>query len=53
MIKFNENEKYFKDDNPNGYIAMPLARKTFPQLFSSQIVGVVPTNEPQRTIICT
>lgn len=58
MIKFNEEEKFFKDDNPygnnpNGSIAMPLVRRTFPQLFASQTVGVVPIDEPQRIIICT
>lgn len=58
MIKFNEDEKFYRDDNPysnnlNGTIGMPLVRRTFPQLFASQIVGVVPTNEPQRIIICT
>ena len=42
MIKFNEDEKYFKDDNPYSSIAMP------PELLASQTVGVVPTNEPQR-----
>ena len=52
MIKFNEDEKFFKDDNHNGSIAMPLVKRTFPQLFASQIVGVVPTDKPQRTIIC-
>ena len=56
MIKFNE-EKFFRNDNPYGNnpfqpIAMPLVRRTFPQLLSSQIVGVVPTDEPQRIIIC-
>ena len=56
MIKFNEDEKLYKEDNPysnnpNGSIALPLVRKSFPQLFSSQTVGVIPTNEPQRTII--
>lgn len=56
MIKFNEDDKFFKDDNPYGNnqfqpIAMPLVRRTFPQLLSSQIVGVVPTTKPQRIII--
>ena len=56
MIKFNENEKFFRNDNqccnnPFQPIAMPLVRRTFPQLLSSQIVGVVPTDEPQRIII--
>lgn len=56
MIKFNENEKFFRNDNPccNNpfqHIAMPLVKRTFPQLLSSQIVGVVPTDEPQRIII--
>ena len=53
MIKFNEDEKVYKEDNPNGSIAMPLVRRTFTQLFASQTVGVVPTTEPQRIIICT
>lgn len=53
MIKFNEEEKFFKDDNPNGSIAMPLVRRAFPQYFASQTVGVVPIDEPQRIIICT
>ena len=53
MIKFNEDDKFFRNDNPNGSIAMPLVRRTFPQLFASQTVGVVPTTEPQRIIICT
>lgn len=54
MIKFNEDEKFFRNDNnPNGFIAMPLVRRTFPKLFASQTVGVVPTTEPQRIIICT
>lgn len=57
MIKFNEDEKYFKDENPYsntiGSIAMPMVRRAFPKLLASQMVGVVPTNEPQRTIICT
>lgn len=57
MIKFNEEEKFFKDDNPygnnpKGSIALPLVRRAFPQLFGSQIVGVVPTDKPQRIIIC-
>lgn len=55
MIKFNEDEKFFKDDNPYSNtissIAMPIVRRAFPQLLSSQIVGVVPTDEPQRIII--
>ena len=56
MIKFNEDEKFFRNDNPYGNnqfqpIAMPLVRRTFPQLLSSQIVGVVPTDEPQWIII--
>ena len=53
MIKFNEEDKFFRNDNNhNGSIAMPLVRRTFPQLFASQTVGVVPTTEPQRIIIC-
>ena len=57
MIKFNEDEKFFRNDNtccnnPFQPIAMPLVRRTFQQLLSSQIVGVVPTDEPQRIIIC-
>ena len=52
MIKFNEDEKYLKDDKPNGSIAMPLVRRAFPHFFASQTVGVVPTDEPQRIIIC-
>ena len=57
MIKFNEDEKFFRNDNPccNNpfqHIAMPLVKRTFPQLLSSQIVGVVPTDEPKRIIIC-
>lgn len=56
MIKFNDAEKFYRDDNPysnnpNGSIAMPLVRRVFPELLASQTVGVVPTNEPQRTII--
>lgn len=46
MIKFNEDEKFYKEDNPYSSIAMP-------HVLASQMVGVVPTNEPQRTIICT
>lgn len=42
MIKFNEDEKFYKED-----------KRVFPELLASQTVGVVPTNEPQRTIICT
>ena len=53
MIKFNEDDKFFRNDNPNGSIAMPLVRRAFPQYFASQTVGVVPTTEPQRIIICT
>ena len=57
MIKFNEDEKFFRNDNPYGNnqfqpISMPLFRKTIPQLLSSQNVGVVPTDEPQWIIIC-
>ena len=57
MIKFNEDEKFFRNDNPccnNSFqpIAMPLVRRTFPQLLASQTVGVVPTDKPQRIIIC-
>ena len=57
MIKFNEDEKFFRNDNqccnnPFQPIAMPLVRRTFPQLLASQTVGVVPTDEPQRIIIC-
>lgn len=52
MIKFNEDEKFYKDDNPYGSIAMPKIRRVFPELLSNQVVGVVPTEEPQRYIIC-
>lgn len=54
MIKFNEEDKFFRNDNNhNGSIVMPLVRRAFPQYFASQTVGVVPTTEPQRIIICT
>lgn len=52
MIKFNEEDKFFKDDNPYSSIAMPLVRRAFPHFFASQTVGVEPTDEPQRIIIC-
>lgn len=52
MIKFNEDEKFYKDDNPYSSIAMPHVRRVFPELLASQTVSVVPTDEPQRNIIC-
>lgn len=52
MIKFNEDEKFYKDDNPFNHISMPKIRRAFPELLSNQVVGVVPTTEPQRNIIC-
>lgn len=53
MIKFNEDEKFYKDDdNPYSSIAMPRIRRAFPELLSKQVVSVVPTTEPQRNIIC-
>lgn len=53
MIRFNEDEKYYKDDNPYSSIAMPRIRRAFPELLSNQVVGVVPTTEPQRNKICS
>lgn len=52
MIKFNEDEKFYKDDNPYSSIAMPKVRRVFPELLANTVVGVVPTTEPQRNIIC-
>lgn len=52
MIKFNEDEKFYKEDNPYSSIAIPKVRRVFPQLLASQTVSVVPTEEPQRNIIC-
>jgi hypothetical protein len=52
MIKFNEDEKFYRDDNPYSSIAMPHVRRVFPELLASQTVGVVPTTKPQRYIIC-
>lgn len=52
MIKFNEDEKFYKDDNPYSSIAMPKVRRVFPELLANTMVGVVPTTQPQRNIIC-
>ena len=52
MIKFNEDEKFYRDDNPYSSIAMPHVRRVFPELLSNTVVSVVPTTEPQRNIIC-
>lgn len=52
MIKFNEDEKFYRDDNPYSSIAMPHVRRVFPELLASQTVSVVPTKEPQRYSIC-
>lgn len=52
MIKFNEDEKFYKEDNPYESIAIPKVRRVFPELLANTVVGVVPTSEPQRNIIC-
>ena len=52
MIKFNEDEKFYRDDNPYSSIAMPNIRRAYPELLSNTLVGVVPTTQPQRNIIC-
>ena len=52
MIKYNEDEKFFKEDSPFSPLGMPKIRRVFPQLLANQVVGVVPTSEPQRNIIC-
>lgn len=51
MIKFNEDEKFYRDDNPYSSMAIPHVR-IFPELLASQTVSVVPTTQPQRNIIC-
>ena len=52
MIKYNEDEKFYKDDNPYSSIAIPKIRRAYPELLSNTVVSVVPTSEPQRNIIC-
>ena len=52
MIKFNEDEKFYRDDNPYSSIAMPHIRRAYPELLANTLVGVVPTTQPQRNIIC-
>ena len=52
MIKFNEDEKFYRDDNPYSSIVMRHVRRVFPELLASQTVSVVPTTEPQRYSIC-